>query len=249
MSGGSMAAAPRRLARWAAGLSLLPIPLWFVVGAALAPAPAWRAEYRSREAATPGGSPVEATGTEVEAVDVEGAEGQTAAGEAVESEAVDGGAAGGMAAASAAAAAAPMRTSSVVAERELQHYWDRNNMVVPSGINVLAFSARYDTCLSVDAALQVPVMLVADGAASLAVDGVERLRVESRKRRGTRGSILQLEPGAHRLSVELAARGWSSVALLASFDGRAPKAVGSGSLAPGVSTRAPAAGADPCATP
>jgi hypothetical protein len=36
----------RRVARWAACASLLPIPIWFIVTTALAPAPAWRAEYR-----------------------------------------------------------------------------------------------------------------------------------------------------------------------------------------------------------
>lgn len=38
--------AARRISRWAAALSLLPIPVWFAVSAAIAPAPAWRAEYR-----------------------------------------------------------------------------------------------------------------------------------------------------------------------------------------------------------
>jgi hypothetical protein len=257
MSGGAAVGPSRRLARWAAGLSLLPIPLWFVVGVLSAPAPAWRAEYRSGEAAVASNAPAAATGTEVEAAAGEAAEEGPGAGEAapgdavgsdaVESDAVESEAAGGTSTTSPGTSVAPTAAFSVVSERELQHYWDRNNMGVPPGINVLSFSARYDACLSADAALQVPVMLVADGAASFAVDGVERLRVESRKRRGTRGAILELSPGAHRLSVEFAAHGWSSVALLASFDGRAPRAVGSGSLAPGVSVRAPGAGADPCA--
>lgn len=38
----------RSVSRWAACLSLLPIPVWFVAAAILAPAPAWRAEYRAR---------------------------------------------------------------------------------------------------------------------------------------------------------------------------------------------------------
>jgi hypothetical protein len=198
MSGGSYAL-PRRVSRWATGLSLLPIPLWFALTAVLAPAPAWRAEYRSR---------AELAGTSGEAAAV---------------------------------------TPSAVAERELQHYWDKGNAVVPGGLDVHAFSARYEACLSLDDARQVPIMLVADGAASFALDGVERLRADDGKRRATRGEVFALAPGNHRLSVELVARGWPSVALLASFDGRAPKAVGSGSVAPGVSVRPPGAGPDPCA--
>jgi hypothetical protein len=188
------------LSRWAAGLSVLPIPIWFTVTALLAPAPAWRAEYRSRaeRAASPG-------------------------------------------------EAATVAPSVVVAERELQHYWDKNNAVMPGGVDVHAFSARYEACLSLAAARQVPMMLVADGAASFAVDGVERLRLDDGKQRVTRGEVFELAPGTHRLSVELVARGWSGVALLASFDGRAPRAVGSGALAPGVRVRAPGAGADACA--
>jgi hypothetical protein len=208
----------RRLARWAAGLSLLPIPIWFVVGALLAPRPAWRAEYRS------GPEPASEAGE----ASVEASEASKAA--------VTG------------TSAVSARVSSVVAERELQHYWDKGNPSVPGGVDVRAsFSARYETCLSFDAARQVPLMLVSDGTASLEIDGVERLRIDTRKRRVTRGEVLDFQPGTHRLSVNFAARGWSSVALLASFDGRAPRAVGSGSLARGVVARPPAGGADPCA--
>jgi hypothetical protein len=195
---GDVGARSPRVARWAAALSLLPIPIWFALSALLAPAPAWRAEYRpSAERA--------------------GAPGEVAA-----------------------------LGPSVVAERELQHYWDRNNAFVPGGLDVHAFSVRYEACLSLADARQVPIMLVADGAASLSIDGVERLRAEEGKPRVTRGEVFALAPGSHRLSVELVARGWSSVALLASFDGRAPRAVGSGALARGVVVRAPRAGADPC---
>lgn len=42
------ASTTRRVSRWAACVSLLPVPVWFIVAAVMAPAPAWRAEYRKR---------------------------------------------------------------------------------------------------------------------------------------------------------------------------------------------------------
>jgi hypothetical protein len=174
----------RRVARWAACLSLLPVPVWFIASAALAPAPAWRAEYRS--------SP-----------DFSG-------------------------------------PGAIVAERELQRYWDRLNREVPGELETQHFSARWDTCLRLDAARDVPLMLVADGSAQLSIDGRERLALESGVLRATRGEVLRLESGTHALRVVLSARGWPAIALLASFDGAPPRPIGSGHLAPGVDTFAPA---------
>jgi hypothetical protein len=174
----------RRVARWAARASLLPIPIWFGVTAALAPAPAWRAEYRERP-------------------DFSGA-------------------------------------GAITAERELSRYWDRQNASVPGALSAPSFSARWQTCLSLDVARDVPFMLVADGSASFSVDGSERLSAASGRLRETRGEVLRLEPGTHALRVVLRPRGWPSIALLASFDGGPPKPLGSGRLAPGVRAFPPA---------
>jgi hypothetical protein len=180
-----------RLLRWAAALTLLPIPIWFVVAAALAPAPAWRARYQ-------------------------------------------------------AAASAPPGAVVEVAERELQRYWDRSYANVPGGFDVHAFRAEWDTCLSLDAARDIPFMLVSDAGASFRVDGADLLRAENQKRRNTLGEVVHLDRGVHHLRVELVAAGWPSIALLASFDGRAPKPVGSGSPAAGVTLKHPGAGPEPC---
>jgi len=181
-----------RLLRWAAALTLLPIPIWFAAAVALAPAPAWRARYQ-------------------------------------------------------AAAPAPSGAVTEVAERELQRYWDRSYPSVPGANDVHSFHAEWDTCLSLDAARDVPFMLVSDAGASFRVDGADLLHVENQKQRSTAGEIVHLERGVHHLRVELFAAGWPSIALLASFDGHAPKPVGSGSPAPGVTLRHPAPGAEPCA--
>lgn len=49
------------VALWATLLGVLPLPLWFLVHVAVAPAPAWRGEYRPR---TPGGPGVPAVAFE-----------------------------------------------------------------------------------------------------------------------------------------------------------------------------------------
>lgn len=177
--------------RWAQAAALLPIPLWFIASALLAPAPAWRAEYREHQGFGGAGA--------------------------------------------------------VLHERELQRYWDKSNAAVPGGVSFRSFAARWDTCLTLREARDVPFMLAVDGDGRFAIDGEERLRAQSVKgQRATRGSNLRLEPGTHHLHVELEPRGWPSIALLASFDGRAPRAIGSGEIAPGVRTRPPLDGGDPC---
>jgi hypothetical protein len=183
-------AAERRLARWAACAALLPIPLAFVISAALAPAPAWRAEYHAN-------------------IDGSGAR-------------------------------------AVLSERELQRYWDKQNPRVTDAIDTRSFSARWDTCLTVDTARDTPFMLVVDGTASFRIDGTERLSGKSSRARVTRGDVLRLEAGTHHLEVTLLPRGWPSIALLASFDDRPPRALGTGRLAAGVRSVAPDDGAEPC---
>jgi hypothetical protein len=181
----------QRVARWAAAVTLLPIPIWFIASALFAPAPAWRAEYRAS---------------------------------------ADFGGAG-----------------AVIRERQLQRYWDKANAAVPGGLAPRAFVARWDTCLTLPEARDIPFMLVADGSARLAIDGAERLKAHSSSgMRATRGESIRLEPGPHHLHVELEPRGWPSIALLASFDGRAPRAIGSGGLGAGIRTTPPRDGPAPC---
>ena len=92
-------------------------------------------------------------------------------------------------------------------------------------------------------------MLAADGVASFAIDGVERLRAESATLRATRGDVIHLEAGTHHLRVQLQPRAWPSIALLVSLDGNPPRALGSGKLQAGVHTRRPAEGPEPCRAP
>jgi hypothetical protein len=134
----------------------------------------------------------------------------------------------------------------VVFERQLSRYWDRNERAVPGGADPGAFSAHWQACLSVEAALDVPFMLVASGSASFGLDGAEQLRIPPHKTRRSAGAVLRLEPGVHLLSVQLDALGWPSIALLASLDGGPPAPLGSGRLAPGVSITPPSAGAPAC---
>jgi hypothetical protein len=183
--------ASRRAARWAAAVTLLPIPVWFIASALLAPTPAWRAEYRA-------------------SADFSGA-------------------------------------GAVVRERQLQRYWDKSNAAVPGGLSHRGFVARWDTCLTLRDAREIPFMLAADGNALFAIDGAERLRAQSTSgMRATRGESIRLEPGTHHLHVELEPRGWPSIALLASLDGSAPRSLGSGELGAGIRTAPPRDGPVPC---
>jgi hypothetical protein len=134
-----------------------------------------------------------------------------------------------------------------VHERELSRYWDKQNPTVPGGLQRRAFFARWDACLTLREAREIPFMLAVDGNARFAIDSVERLRAQSAGgMRATRGDSIRLEPGTHHLHVELEPRDWPSIALLASFDGRAPRAVGSGELGTGIRTTPPSEGSTPC---
>lgn len=137
----------------------------------------------------------------------------------------------------------------VVGERALSQYWDRQNPRVPGGLDARQAAARFDACLSLEAARDIPFMLVANGNARLRIDGKEQLSVEAGKVRGASGAVLRLAPGVHHLEVDFTARSWPSIALNASFDGRAPVALGSGELARGVELSHPLPGQPPCAPP
>ena len=100
--------------------------------------------------------------------------------------------------------------------------------------------------MRVDEARDVPLMLVASGAASFTLDGAEVLRIPPKNTRRSAGAVQHLEPGLHLLGVELDSVGWPSVALQASFDGGPPAPIGSGRVAPGVSITPPGPGTSPC---
>jgi hypothetical protein len=133
-----------------------------------------------------------------------------------------------------------------VAERQVSRYWDRYNKQVPGGLDARSFSARWDTCLKLESAREVPFMLVADGTARFEIDGEEKLVAAGEKQRRTSGAVLRLEPGMHHLRVSLRARAWPSIALNASFDGQAPIPLSSELRAPGVELTHPAMGDPPC---
>lgn len=142
--------------------------------------------------------------------------------------------------------AAPSAPGVIVAERKLDHYWDRSNPDVADGIDPHAFSARWDTCLELTEAREIPFMLVASGRARFEIDGEEKLAVASDTTRTTTGGVLRLEPGVHHLSVDFSASGWPSIALQASFDGRAPRAFPAAAPIPGVRVTHPGPGTQPC---
>lgn len=134
----------------------------------------------------------------------------------------------------------------VVSERRASRYWDRQDPSVVGGFEVSSFSVRFDTCLRLRQARQIPFQLVATGRASFSIDEQERLRVDTGKERAARGAVLSLEPGTHHLHVEFAGHGWPSIALNASLDGHAPVAVPPEQSSPGVSWFHPRSGPEPC---
>jgi hypothetical protein len=137
-------------------------------------------------------------------------------------------------------------SSSSGSERQLSSYWDRQNSTLSDGSDARTFSARWDTCMKLDTAQEIPFMLVAMGVARFEIDGVEKLQVAGERERQTRGDVLRLEAGMHQLSVVFSARGWPSVALNASFDGRAPVAFPANTRAPGIHFTHPGTGAAAC---
>lgn len=135
----------------------------------------------------------------------------------------------------------------VVAERQLSLYWDKQNPGTPGGRDARSSAARFDACLRLEAARDIPFMLVANGIATFELDGQPELSVHAGKERGASGAVLRLEPGVHHLRVDFSAGGWPSIALNASLDGRAPAPLGSGELAAGVELSHPLPGDPACA--
>jgi hypothetical protein len=135
-----------------------------------------------------------------------------------------------------------------VYERKLSHVWSGKFFAdVPGGLDAASFVAEFDTCVTLDEAKTIPIMLVADGAARFSLDGEEQLVAETKTGdRAVRGKKLALAAGTHHVLVEFAARKRPSVGLLASWDGDAPTALESGRVAPGVHVFRPVAGEFPC---
>lgn len=134
----------------------------------------------------------------------------------------------------------------VVSERRLSRYWDRQDPSVVGGFDVSSFAVRFDSCVRLREARQIPFQLVATGRASFSIDEQEQLRVDAGKERAARGAVLSLEPGTHHLRVEFSGRGWPSIALNASLDGHAPVAVPPERSARGVTWFQPRSGPEPC---
>jgi len=135
----------------------------------------------------------------------------------------------------------------VVGERKLSLYWDKQSPLAPGGRDARVSAARFDACMRLDTARDIPFMLVATGIASFELDGERKLSVDTEKERRASGAVLHLEAGVHHLRVDFSARNWPSIALNASLDGRAPAPLGSGELAEGVALSQPLPGDSPCA--
>jgi len=131
-----------------------------------------------------------------------------------------------------------------VTERRLSRYWDRQNSRVPGDFDI-RFSARFDTCLRLQQAREVPFQLVASGLASFSIDGQEQLRLEG-KERAARGAVSMLGPGVHHLRVDYSSRDWPSIALNASLDAQAPVAVPAPAAVAGIEWFHPRSGPAPC---
>lgn len=137
----------------------------------------------------------------------------------------------------------------VVAERQLSRYWDRQDPSVPGGFEVASFSVRFDTCLRLAEAREIVFLLVATGSARFSIDEEQRIGLEQGKERGTRGASYRLDAGTHHLRVEFSGRGWPSIGLYASLDGRAPMAVPPEERVAGVAWFHPQSGPKPCPDP
>jgi hypothetical protein len=131
-------------------------------------------------------------------------------------------------------------------ERHISEIFDATRHAPGESLSPQSFSARWDTCLELRAAREIPFQLVAEGSARFVLDGQEKLRVQGAAARATRGEVLRLEAGSHHLQVEFSTPAWPGVALNASFDGHAPIAVVGSVTVPGVKLLAPRVAEPPC---
>jgi hypothetical protein len=131
-------------------------------------------------------------------------------------------------------------------ERRASVEWDSSHDYLGGDLVGTFASTRWETCLQLDRALSIPFQLVSDGDARFLIDEKEQLHTEAQRVRSSRGEVLSLPAGKHLLTLELRAPGTGVLALNASFDGRAPRAVGEGAAMPGIRLARPAPAAPAC---
>jgi len=110
-------------------------------------------------------------------------------------------------------------------ERDVAHDWKRQGP--PHGIPADRFSARWDSCLTLERAQTAALQLTSDDGSRLFVDGL--LVIDNwglRRLPRTRGTDVLLEAGLHHLRVEYSQlTGSASVTLAASLDGKRPRRI------------------------
>jgi hypothetical protein len=131
-------------------------------------------------------------------------------------------------------------------ERRASVEWDSSHAYLGGDLVGTFASTRWQTCLQLERALSIPFQLVSEGDARFLIDDKEQLRIEAQRARSSRGEVLSLPAGNHLLTLELRAPGTGVLALNASFDGRAPRAVGEGAAVPGVRLTLPASAPPAC---
>ncbi len=110
-------------------------------------------------------------------------------------------------------------------ERDVTHDWQRGGPL--EGIPEDYFSARWDTCLTLERAQSVAFQLTSDDGSRLIIDGQPAIDIWGRHIRSlTRGADVSLQAGMHHLRVEYYERvSVASVTLAASFDGKRPRPI------------------------
>lgn len=132
-------------------------------------------------------------------------------------------------------------------EQTLSHYWTgKKDALEAAPVTSKHLQANFQTCLTLAEAVDVPLMLVAAGKARLLIDERVILEIVEASAHATVGQQTTLAKGVHEIRVEFTGRSRAVIGLLASFDGAPPRPIGSGSLAPGVSTFRPAMNGAPC---
>jgi hypothetical protein len=115
-------------------------------------------------------------------------------------------------------------------ERDVNHDWRRGGPL--EGIPDDMFSARWDSCLTLERAQSVTFQLTSDDGSRLFIDGRPAIDIWDRHMRSlTRGTDVWLGAGTHHLRVEYyEIVGVASVTLAASFDTQRPQRIAPGRL-------------------
>jgi len=110
-------------------------------------------------------------------------------------------------------------------ERDVDHDWSRRDP--PTGIPSERFSARWDSCLTLDRTQTVAFQLSSDDGSRLYIDGALVVdNWDQGERAQTRGTDVSLETGEHHLQVEYRQMtGLAFVTLAASLDGKRPRRI------------------------